>query len=262
MRPFNPERAPVFARNGMACSSQPLAAAIGRDVLKAGRQRRRRRDRDGGHGQCRRADDERARRRLHDSDALERRVLRPQRQRPLGVAPYHRQSSRGRLGLDSAGRRAGRLGPRGSRRLPCPARPLRLDGSCRPRRARGGLCRGGVRGRGENQPDVGMGRFETPALLRRSSPLSAGRDRAGGRRDLPPAGPRQDVARRSAGTAAPPSMAAMSGTGSSTFWGRAAAIWTATISIGSRPNGSSRSAANIAAAAFSSCRPTDRASSP
>ena len=36
MRPFNPERAPVFAKNGMACSSQPLAAAIGRDILKAG----------------------------------------------------------------------------------------------------------------------------------------------------------------------------------------------------------------------------------
>ena len=36
MRPFNPERAPVFAKNGMACSSQPLAAAVGRDILKAG----------------------------------------------------------------------------------------------------------------------------------------------------------------------------------------------------------------------------------
>jgi gamma-glutamyltranspeptidase/glutathione hydrolase len=36
MRPFNPERAPVFAKNGMACSSQPLAAVVGRDILKAG----------------------------------------------------------------------------------------------------------------------------------------------------------------------------------------------------------------------------------
>jgi gamma-glutamyltranspeptidase / glutathione hydrolase len=36
MRPFNPERAPVFAKTGMACSSQPLAALIGRDILKAG----------------------------------------------------------------------------------------------------------------------------------------------------------------------------------------------------------------------------------
>jgi len=36
MRPFTPERAPVFAKNGMACSSQPLAAAVGRDILKAG----------------------------------------------------------------------------------------------------------------------------------------------------------------------------------------------------------------------------------
>jgi gamma-glutamyltranspeptidase/glutathione hydrolase len=36
MQPFNPERAPVFAKNGMACSSQPLAAVVGRDILKAG----------------------------------------------------------------------------------------------------------------------------------------------------------------------------------------------------------------------------------
>jgi gamma-glutamyltranspeptidase / glutathione hydrolase len=36
MQPFNPKRAPVFAKNGMACSSQPLAAAVGRDMLKAG----------------------------------------------------------------------------------------------------------------------------------------------------------------------------------------------------------------------------------
>lgn len=36
MRSFTPERAPVFAKTGMACSSQPLVAAIGRDVLKAG----------------------------------------------------------------------------------------------------------------------------------------------------------------------------------------------------------------------------------
>ncbi len=36
MRPFNAERAPVFAKRGMAWSSQPLAAAVGRDILKAG----------------------------------------------------------------------------------------------------------------------------------------------------------------------------------------------------------------------------------
>ena len=36
MRPFNARRAPVFAKTGMACSSQPLAAAVGRDILKAG----------------------------------------------------------------------------------------------------------------------------------------------------------------------------------------------------------------------------------
>ena len=36
MRPFTPERAPVYAKSGMACSSQPLAAAVGRDILKAG----------------------------------------------------------------------------------------------------------------------------------------------------------------------------------------------------------------------------------
>ena len=36
MRPFNAERAPVFARTGMACSSTPLAAMAGRDILKAG----------------------------------------------------------------------------------------------------------------------------------------------------------------------------------------------------------------------------------
>ncbi len=36
MRPFNPERAPVFAKKGMTCSSQPLAAVVGRDILKAG----------------------------------------------------------------------------------------------------------------------------------------------------------------------------------------------------------------------------------
>ena len=36
MRSFNRERAPVFAKNGMACSSQPLVAATGRDILKAG----------------------------------------------------------------------------------------------------------------------------------------------------------------------------------------------------------------------------------
>src|SRR5271165_4088088 len=36
MRPFNAERAPVFARAGMACSSTPLAAMVGRDILRAG----------------------------------------------------------------------------------------------------------------------------------------------------------------------------------------------------------------------------------
>ena len=34
--PFNNQRAPVYAREGMACSSQPLAAVVGRDVLKKG----------------------------------------------------------------------------------------------------------------------------------------------------------------------------------------------------------------------------------
>jgi len=36
MRAFNAERAPVFAKNGMACASTPIAAMAGRDVLKAG----------------------------------------------------------------------------------------------------------------------------------------------------------------------------------------------------------------------------------
>ncbi len=36
MRPFDSRRAPVFAKTAMACSSQPLAAAVGRDILKAG----------------------------------------------------------------------------------------------------------------------------------------------------------------------------------------------------------------------------------
>ncbi len=36
MNPFNNQRAPVFAKNGMACSSQPIAAAVGRDILRAG----------------------------------------------------------------------------------------------------------------------------------------------------------------------------------------------------------------------------------
>jgi gamma-glutamyltranspeptidase / glutathione hydrolase len=36
MRPFNARRAPVFAKTGMACSSQPLAALVGRDILKVG----------------------------------------------------------------------------------------------------------------------------------------------------------------------------------------------------------------------------------
>ncbi len=36
MRSFNAKRAPVFAKTGMACSSQPLTASVGRDILKAG----------------------------------------------------------------------------------------------------------------------------------------------------------------------------------------------------------------------------------
>jgi gamma-glutamyltranspeptidase/glutathione hydrolase len=36
MQPFNSNRTPVFARAGMACSSQPLAAMVGRDILKTG----------------------------------------------------------------------------------------------------------------------------------------------------------------------------------------------------------------------------------
>jgi len=36
MEIFTNRRAPVYARNGMACSSQPLAAAVGRDILKSG----------------------------------------------------------------------------------------------------------------------------------------------------------------------------------------------------------------------------------
>ena len=34
--PFDNRRAPVYGRYGMACSSTPLAAVIGRDVLQAG----------------------------------------------------------------------------------------------------------------------------------------------------------------------------------------------------------------------------------
>ena len=36
MEPFNSLRAPVFAKNGLACSSQPLAAALGAEILRAG----------------------------------------------------------------------------------------------------------------------------------------------------------------------------------------------------------------------------------
>jgi gamma-glutamyltranspeptidase / glutathione hydrolase len=36
MRSFNAKRAPLFAKIGMACSSQPLAASVGRDILKVG----------------------------------------------------------------------------------------------------------------------------------------------------------------------------------------------------------------------------------
>src|SRR5271169_1402502 len=36
MEPFNSLRAPVFAKNGLACSSQPLAAALGGEILRAG----------------------------------------------------------------------------------------------------------------------------------------------------------------------------------------------------------------------------------
>lgn len=36
MKPFNSSRAPVYAQHGLACSSQPLAAAVGNDVLRAG----------------------------------------------------------------------------------------------------------------------------------------------------------------------------------------------------------------------------------
>jgi gamma-glutamyltranspeptidase/glutathione hydrolase len=36
MQPFSNARSPIFARDGMACSSQALAAAVGRDILKAG----------------------------------------------------------------------------------------------------------------------------------------------------------------------------------------------------------------------------------
>src|SRR5208283_940498 len=36
MRAFNAERAPVFSRTAMACSSTPLAAVVGRDILRAG----------------------------------------------------------------------------------------------------------------------------------------------------------------------------------------------------------------------------------
>lgn len=36
METFDNRRAPVYASHGMACSSQPLAAAVGRDILKAG----------------------------------------------------------------------------------------------------------------------------------------------------------------------------------------------------------------------------------
>jgi gamma-glutamyltranspeptidase/glutathione hydrolase len=36
MRTFNADRAPVFGKNGMACSSQPIAAAVGWDILNRG----------------------------------------------------------------------------------------------------------------------------------------------------------------------------------------------------------------------------------
>jgi gamma-glutamyltranspeptidase / glutathione hydrolase len=36
MESFNNRRAPVYAKHGIACSSQPLAATVGRDILKAG----------------------------------------------------------------------------------------------------------------------------------------------------------------------------------------------------------------------------------
>lgn len=36
MKAFDNRRAPVYAKHGIACSSQPLAAAVGRDILEAG----------------------------------------------------------------------------------------------------------------------------------------------------------------------------------------------------------------------------------
>lgn len=36
MESFNNRRAPVYSKLGLACSSQPLAATVGRDILKAG----------------------------------------------------------------------------------------------------------------------------------------------------------------------------------------------------------------------------------
>ena len=36
MEPFNSLRAPGFAKNGLACSSQPLVAALGGEILRAG----------------------------------------------------------------------------------------------------------------------------------------------------------------------------------------------------------------------------------
>ena len=36
MEPFNSLRAPVFAKNDLACSSQPLAAALGAEILRMG----------------------------------------------------------------------------------------------------------------------------------------------------------------------------------------------------------------------------------
>lgn len=261
MQPFNPQRAPVFAKTGMACSSQPLAAAVGRDILKAG-------------GNA--AD-------AAIAMAAMVNVTEPMMNGLGGdcmiLAHWNGES----FGLNGSGRSGSRLTidnlraagfsampHAGATAVPVPGA---LDAylALHERFGTMDFCDLVEPAAAYAEEGFAVGAkiaqaWEWGASSSSVSPPTPRPTCLGAARRRPETfsvrrtsrGPGDPLAR----TAAPRFTPGRSVTVFSTSCTRPAVSWTAKISIGRRPSGSSPSAAPTAGALLSSCRPTDRASSP
>ena len=188
-------RSEVIAPHGMVAASQPLAAQVGIDILKGGRERDRRRG--GGQRRSRagRAAHERGRRRSvrHPLGRRDRAAPRPERHRPRAVPDQPRDAGQAGLYADAGQGAADVDGPGRGRRLARAAGAVRDAGARR--RAGAGHRLRARRLSGERDHPAAVGRLgpRPGAVARLGGHLPARRAAAARRRGLQEPEPRRHV---------------------------------------------------------------------